>query len=418
MGSQNTTFNLIFDTASPWSWVFNDSSGISEASKQRFNCSASTTCNYTMGASGDYQTARFYLYSISQNVQGVIASDFVNFGDGEIFKQTFLVVENLTPDYLIPSPADGYCGLGPHSSTTFPTLLDELVSQNKISQRVFGLYLDNNPEALDESGSEIIFGGINTNLIVGDFYNVSIENSSGWQTSLNGLLLQTADTVGEVTINASVVLIDSGVPSIRMTKTDFLAIRDAFKNIFNLTCGNDIQTNAFECLCSDGDLSAFPNFSFNLDGKLVDLPPSAYIQPKENTCVLLVDGQLGSLGSGETANASNSTNSITDFTTFMILGDPFLRYYYSVYDLDSRTMSFAKAATPVSRVITSLEVVYIAFGIFIVLMFIVLIVCIGRLFRSQNKVSRKESSLPEGAKLEVNTNLKTESGSVQPLLIG
>ena len=62
----------------------------------------------------------------------------------------------------------------------------------------------------------------------------------------------------------------------------------------------------------------------------------------------------------------------------MVLGDVFLRNYYTVFFADNYSISFAEVATFKTEFITTLELIYLIMGTFILVMFAVFLVCLIR----------------------------------------
>uniref|UniRef100_A0A8C6AF21 Pepsinogen C n=1 Tax=Marmota marmota marmota TaxID=9994 RepID=A0A8C6AF21_MARMA len=78
------------------------------------------------------------------------------------------------------------------------------------------------------------------------------------------------------------------------------------------------------------DVQNLPTFTFVINGVQFPLPPSAYILNQE-------DGYCS-------VGLESIDMSLEDGQPFWILGDVFLRSYYSVFDMANNRVGFATAA--------------------------------------------------------------------------
>lgn len=191
-----------------------------------------------------------------------------------------------------------------------------------------------------------------------------------------------------------------------MTIDDFLKITYALKVNFGLNChfNSDKQ---YICDCPNGDLSAFPNLTIALDTQPLTIPPSLYLQVKQSYCLLLIQGTLFNLAGNtsstitNTSNNDNGNSGDNKNSAIIILGTPFMRTYYTVFNPESMTISFAKAATLKTKTITALEILYLAFGIFILIMFIILVVCTVKIWTLKGKPSKKDNRVYDSGSIDV-----------------
>ena len=164
-----------------------------------------------------------------------------------------------------------------------------------IKKKVFGLYLSDNPEAYGETSSEITLGGMNPNYQKADFVDVKVlEDSMYWQVTLTNILLGTSNTFGIIpNIKANYAVVASGISNILMMSDDLMAFKNALQTSYNILCRYNEKKDVV-CPCSNGDIRHYPNITFQLDGKMLTIPPSLYLEVDENYCVLLIDGTLES----------------------------------------------------------------------------------------------------------------------------
>ena len=284
----------------------------------------------------------------------------------------------------------------------------------KLSVRgLFSLYLDNNPESFNEDSSEILFGGIDPQYSLEEFVKIPALNSHYWELIFNNiLLLDNGKTTDSITLSATSAILDSGLSFILMTSNDLFDFKISLKSNFSLNCYNDINHN-YACDCPNGNIDSFPQLTFAFGTTTLTLNPSYYLKIEEQACILLIiDGteftQVNSNTKAEDAADQSNINrsqslSKTENTSYIVLGTPFLRAFYTVFDRDHSTVSFAKVHTPSSKRLTTLEIIYLTFGIFIIILFILLIIWVSRLWLRKNKSSRKDSRMLENVTVAKNS---------------
>lgn len=386
IGSKNQPFNLIFDTASPWLWVLPSSQD--SPSKSWFNCSDSTSCRYQKQASGHYDIGTYWMFANNQNVQGDIVWDNIALDDHQgCFNQSFLVLQNDYTNLIGGDAVDGICGLSPKNDKNLSTIMDQLFSSGQIQQKMFSLYLDDNIEAYEDDSSAILFGGVDSSYYTGNFLKVRAIDSYYWQTYLNSTYLSLGSNSITVKIKAVQALIDSGSDIIKMTPSDFGAFTDNLKDQFGMSCSRDINRD-YACTCPGGDISGYPNITLILDSQVFTLTPNMYLTVKSDSCVLLLDGCLTS-----SSNMPSDRLQTINTANYIILGSPFLRAYYTVFSVDDMSMSFATAIHQQKSIISSLEIIYMAFGIFIMVMFAALVFCVLKVCTFKNKTSKKDNRI-------------------------
>jgi len=385
IGSSNEPLDLIFDTGFPWIWVSPENVNPNQVNPA---CNP-PTCNWFEG----FQKDEFTFLSRSETVKGYLVTDVMSLQDGEGLKVNQMLLLSKPSEFIPTLYADGFCGLSVKNGHSTPTLLDSLHTNNIVNKRIFGLYLSDNPEAFNETTSEITFGGINPNYEKAEFIHIHILDSQYWQINLNDLHLSTGNVPStKVELKAKTAIIASGINNIIMSKQDFGSFYNVLRSTFKLDCS--LFNKELTCACSDGYISQFPDISFKFDDKTLTIPPSLYLEIKENNCVVLIEGFLESSNeyfaqeseintshnskqkSESTSSSSlNSISSELQDGSYIILGGVFLRNFYTIFDAENKVVSFTKAIRPQRSMITALEVIYLIFGSFILVMFIVFVGC-------------------------------------------
>jgi len=374
IGSNNDPLDLIFDTGFPWIWISPDNTN----TKPTNTACSQSTCNWFEGLQND----EFTFISRSETVKGFLATETISFNNQNETKMDQMLLLSKPSEFIPTLYADGYCGLSIKNGQGTATLLDTLHKTNKISRKIFGLYLSDNPEAFNETTSEISFGGINPNYEKAEFINVHVKDSQYWQLDFDGLNLSAGSiSPVELELSARTAVIASGINNIIMSKQDFTSFYNVLRTTFNLECSLGL-TKELTCACSDGNISQFPNISFKFaEDKTLTIQPSLYLEIKENSCVVLIEGSLTNPKAYLTQDSENDSTVENkkslglDDGNFIILGGVFLRNFYTVFDAENKLVSFAKVIKPPRNIITALEVIYLIFGSFILVMFIVFVGC-------------------------------------------
>jgi len=203
-------------------------------------------------------------------------------------------------------------------SDEVPTLVDTLYSQGAIQSKVLGVFL-NDEEDPTSPDSSISIGSYNSSAFAkGKLHFVPcLYPSVGfWTVNLRDVYL------GSMSLDLSYnfAIFDTGTSLILTAANDFSGVSNWFIESFG--CETDGQYIA--CNCSSHTNSDFPDITFNIAGVKVTLPSSKYLYTytSDNTVVCLV--------------------LIAKFDRdFWILGDSFLRQFYTVYDMDNERIGFA-----------------------------------------------------------------------------
>eukprot|EP00933_Yihiella_yeosuensis_P017447 TRINITY_DN14572_c0_g2_i1.p1 TRINITY_DN14572_c0_g2~~TRINITY_DN14572_c0_g2_i1.p1 ORF type:complete len:457 (+),score=48.34 TRINITY_DN14572_c0_g2_i1:56-1426(+) len=160
----------------------------------------------------------------------------------------------------------------------------------------------------------------------GNFQSASVVGDTHWSTLLSGLQIDGIDTSNYCKPHCS-ALIDSG--------TSLLAFPLSFKSV------TDRLTDRISSDCSNID--QLPVLSFNLGDGRVLLPPKAYVFKGSK------DGKPACRG------GFMHIQKKSQFGEVFMLGMPFLRYYYTIFDRQNSKLHFARSTNDceVSKVTAS-----------------------------------------------------------------
>jgi len=305
VGTPGQTFQVIFDTGSSNLWI------------PAANCSScGLHTKFNAGASTSYQAdgRPFYIQYGSGPVSGYLGEDVVTMAGLEVQNITFAEITDpsgLGLAYLIGS-FDGILGLA------FSTIsVDDLqpvflamVQQGVVDKPIFSFYL----ETTGNNG-ELTIGGADPSHYTGDVSYVPLTSETYYEVALNGF------TAGGSTVtNTAKAILDTG--------TSLLALPTKDAAAFAASVGASPTINPQEYSIPCSSVSSLPTMNITIGDVSFSLPGSAYVLNVEDVeCILGVTGLDVPAPAGP----------------LVILGDPFLRYYYASFDVQQKRVGLAKA---------------------------------------------------------------------------
>ncbi|XP_035885908.1 pepsin F-like [Phyllostomus discolor] len=206
---------------------------------------------------------------------------------------------------------DGILGLSyPDLALTGTTpVFDNLLAQGAISQKLFAFYLSSN----EKKGSMVMFGGVDHSYYKGQLKWVPVSKGGFWQI-----------TVDRISMDGRVIACEGSCEAIVDTGTTLLTgpnydIFDILKTI------NAQTTSTGEYVVSCNAINTLPDIVFTINGVKYPVPAKAYIRKGLfDTCYSNFDDSLS-------------------HSTLWILGDVFLRLYFTVFDRENNRIGLAPA---------------------------------------------------------------------------
>nr|XP_028587863.1 LOW QUALITY PROTEIN: gastricsin-like [Podarcis muralis] len=311
IGTPPQNFLVLFDTGSSNLWVpsvYCNSQACTGHS--RFNPSQSSTYS-TNG-----QT--FSLQYGSGNLDGFFGFDTMRLQNIVVTKQEFGLSENEPGSNFVYAQFDGILGMAYPSLAVggATTALEGMLQQNLLSQPIFSFYLSSQPSS--QYGGEVVFGGVDTRLYSGEIYWAPVTQELYWQIGIEEFSIG-----GRATGWCS-----QGCQAIVDTGTSLLTVPQQYMASFAQAVGaQQNQYGEYAVACSN--VQNLPTISFNINGVSFPLPPSAYILNNNGYCTVGIEPTYLPSQNGQ---------------PLWILGDVFLRKYYSVYDMGNNRIGFAAAA--------------------------------------------------------------------------
>jgi pepsin A len=238
---------------------------------------------------------------------GYLSEDNLKLAGLTIKKATFGEATSLAA-FFNGQPMDGILGLAyPGIAADFVTPpFDLMWSQGLIKENLFAVYLDSRPGG---SGSAINFGGLDSRYYSGAFSEVPVMSQNYWTLGLNSVSINGKDATScSGSWGFCSCIIDTGTSLMVGPTSDVNNLISMIGNV-NSDCSN---VNSLPTI----------NIKFSANGPSFPLKPQTYV-------IGINDGQceLGIQGS--------------DGLPFWIMGDTFIRAYYTVFNRAKNTVSFA-----------------------------------------------------------------------------
>jgi len=306
MGSNGQQLNVVFDTGSSNLWV---------PSTNCSSCGSHPRYDHTKSTTYKPNGEIFKIMYGSGPVSGVLSEDSVTVGSMKVKSQTFAEVDNTSGLGLAYSVGkfDGILGLAFQSISVdnVTTVFQNMVSQGLVSKPEFGFYLSPTSGA----DGELTFGGADPNHYSGSLNYVPLTSETYWETKLDSMTLGGAS----VTTSNKAVL-DSGTSIMAGPSADVkaLAAKVGAKPFF-------LNPKEYTIDCSK--ISSLPTLEITMGGNKFSLEGKDYVINAGVTCL------FGFTGIDIPAPRG----------PLWIMGDVFMRKYYTVFDYGNKRLGFALA---------------------------------------------------------------------------
>ncbi|KAK3672172.1 aspartic proteinase precursor [Recurvomyces mirabilis] len=306
IGTPPQDFKVVLDTGSSNLWVPSQDCG---------SIACYLHSKYDHGSSSTYKKngSDFEIRYGSGELAGYVSQDTVQIGDLRIKNQSFAEATSEPGLAFAFGRFDGIMGLGydtisvNHITPPFYNMID----QGLLDEKVFAFYLSSTDNG-DES--EAIFGGINEDHYTGKMTKIPLRRKAYWEVDLDAITFgdQTAE------IDATGAILDTG--------TSLIALPSTLAELLNKEIGAKKGYNGqYTIECDERD--SLPDLTFTLTGHNFTIGPHDYILEVQGSCISSFMGFDIPEPAGPLA----------------ILGDAFLRQWYSVYDLENNAVGLAKA---------------------------------------------------------------------------
>jgi len=305
IGTPPQSFKVVLDTGSSNLWV----PGVSCTSIACF-----LHAKYDSSASSTYKAngTDFAIRYGSGSLEGFVSQDTMTLGDLTIKKQDFAEATKEPGLAFAFGKFDGILGLAydtisvNHITPPFYNAID----QGLLESPVFTFRLG----ASEEDGGEAVFGGIDSSHYTGKIEYVPLRRKGYWEVELESV----AFGDDELELENTGAAIDTGTSLIVMPTT--------IADMLNAEIGATRSWNGQYTVPCD-KVPSLPDFTFVFGGKPYPIASTDYILNLGNQCVSSFTGMDISPGGSD----------------LWIVGDVFLRKYFTVYDLGRDAVGFAKS---------------------------------------------------------------------------
>ncbi len=323
LGTPPQTFRVILDTGSANLWVPGKT------------CN-STACKihnkYDKDQSSTYREngTNFSIEYGSGSLQGITDQDVLTLAGLTIPNQVF--VESVVEPGIsfILTLFDGILGLaydGASKNGIVPPLYNAF-NQGLIPEKKFAFALgDVNTQGLCSIGS-FTFGGYDPSKFTGDLVEIPIDKLSSpyfqakyfyWQIGLEGLSVP--GNIYDFSAKPLAAIVDTGTSALILPVDVAIPLMEGLGFVAYNVSGTLSSIYSISLY----KLSSLPDITLKLGGKLFTIKPESYTLCEQGECISLI------------------TPAPTKIK-FAILGDVFLRGYYSIYDVEKNTVSFGTRA--------------------------------------------------------------------------
>ncbi|ODQ64190.1 aspartyl proteinase [Nadsonia fulvescens var. elongata DSM 6958] len=307
LGTPPQKFKVILDTGSSNLWVPSSECGsIACFLHNKYDSSASSS-HKKNGSSFDIQYG-------SGSLSGFVSQDTLTIGDLTIPKQDFAEATQEPGLAFAFGKFDGILGLAYDTISVnkiVPPFYNAL-NNGLLDEPQFSFYLGDTEK--DKEGGVAVFGGHDSDYYHGDITWLPVRRKAYWEVSFDAITLggETAE------LESTGAAIDTG--------TSLIALPSSLAEILNSQIGaTKGWSGQYTVECDTRD--SLPDLTFTLGGYNFTIGPHDYILEMSGSCVSAFTGMDFPAPIGPLA----------------IIGDAFLRKYYSIYDLGKDAVGLAKA---------------------------------------------------------------------------
>ncbi|KAJ3312553.1 Vacuolar protease A [Boothiomyces sp. JEL0838] len=311
LGTPPQTFKVVFDTGSSNLWVPSTRcSDIACWLHSRYDAAKSST-HVNNGT-------KFAIQYGTGALEGVISQDTLTVGDLEVEEQGFAESTKEPGLTFAVGRFDGILGLGYDTIAVTGAVppFYKMVQQQLLDEPLFGVYMGDANKG--DEGGEITFGAVNHEHYTGSITWAPITRKAYWEVTMDSVKLGGK----KFNVKATKAAIDTG--------SSLFAVPTADADAINVAIGAKKSWNG-QYTVDCATLSKLPDLTLSFAGKEFSLSAKDYVlQVGEGSNQSCVSGFVG-LEIPPPAGP------------LWIVGDVFLRKYYTIYDLGNNRVGFAKA---------------------------------------------------------------------------
>ncbi|KAM8795712.1 cathepsin E [Eudromia elegans] len=309
IGTPPQNFTVIFDTGSSNLWV---------PSMYCVSPACAVHARFQPSRSSTYQPVGtpFSIQYGTGSLSGVIGSDQVTVEGLTVTNQQFAESVSEPGKAFLDAAFDGILGLAYPSLAVdgVTPVFDNMMAQNLVELPVFSVYMSSNPDAPE--GGELLFGGFDPSRFEGNLNWVPVTQQGYWQIQIDSIL-----------VGGTVAFCAGGCQAIVDTGTSLLTGPSSDIKEMQKYIGATLMDGEYAVDCSS--VSSMPDVTFVINGIAYSLDAQAYLLMEESENVAICISGFQGLDMAPPAGP------------LWILGDVFIRQFYSVFDRGNNRVGFA-----------------------------------------------------------------------------
>ncbi|KAI9001009.1 endopeptidase [Trametes punicea] len=306
LGTPPQVFKVVLDTGSSNLWVPSTKcTSIACFLHNKYDSTASSTYK----ANG----SEFSIQYGSGSMEGFVSQDVLTIGDITIKNQDFAEATKEPGLAFAFGKFDGILGLA-YDTISVNRIVPpfyNMINQKLIQRPVFAFRLGDS----EDDGGEAIFGDIDDSAYTGKIDYVPVRRKAYWEVELEGVALGD----DKLQLENTGAAIDTG--------TSLIAVPTDVAEMLNTQIGAKKSWNGqYTVECSK--VPDLPDLTLTFNGKPYVLKGTDYVLEVQGTCI---------------SSFTGIDINMPDGGSLWIVGDVFLRKYYTVYDLGRNAVGFAPA---------------------------------------------------------------------------
>jgi hypothetical protein len=314
VGTPGQDFKVIFDTGSSNLWIPADNCTKSSCkTKHKFAASKSST--YIKDG------RNFHIQYGSGPVSGFISIDSVGVGGLTVRGQELAEITDpsgLGAAFAV-GPWDGILGMAWETISVddLPTVFQNMVKQGLVKDQVFSFYLSSEaaPPLPPLHKGELLIGGIDASHYTGELMYEPLTSETYWQINMKSLTLD-----GKSISTTMAAVLDTGTSILAGPTKDVEAIA-------KMVGAHKFLNGEYTIPCKK--VASLPDLEVVIGTKTFTIKPKDYVINDENEICLF--GMTG-------------IDIPPPHGPLWILGDIFIRQYYTVFDWGNKQLGFADMA--------------------------------------------------------------------------
>jgi len=308
IGTPPQSFTVIYDTGSSNLWV--PGTGCTSCLHTKYDSTKSST--YVANGT------TFKIQYGSGSLSGFLSQDTVNLGGVDVTNQVFAEATNEPGLAFQVGKFDGICGMAFRSISVDDVLppFQNAFKQGLLDANLFSVWLGKE----DGQTGELLLGGINSEKYTGEISYVPLISETYWEFALGGMTMN-----GKSVTTVTKAIADTGTSLLAGPAADVKAIATAVG-------AQPVIINPNEYTIDCSKISSLPDLDIEIAGKTYTLTGADYVDKvSQGGATICLFGMV-------------AIDIPAPRGPLWIMGDVFLRKFYTVFDMGNERLGFATAA--------------------------------------------------------------------------